>query len=290
MADLQLQLPGLSVGNDPPPQFLKWIGNKQRFARSISRILPVPAKRYIEPFVGSGAVLGAVAPTEGIAGDALKPLTDLWTMLQNDPQQILEYYQSTREAYLRDANSTYNRVLSSYNARPNPLDLLFLSRACYGGVVRFTKAGAMSTPRGPHTPIPAEKLSSRMKEWRERTKNTTFLWSDFEDTMGFAGYGDVIYCDPPYTYTQRILYGAQEFSLARLWSAIARAKAAGARVALSLDGSKKSGQVQTQFEIPEGLFERELHISCGASMLRRFQKSGENMQGEDVFDRLLLTF
>lgn len=285
-----MQLPGLTVGSDPPPQFLKWIGNKQRFARSISTILPVPTRRYIEPFVGSGAVLGAMAPVEGIAGDALKPLIDLWMMLQNNPQQILEYYQCTREAYLRDADSTYHRVLSSYNANPNPLDLLFLSRTCYGGVVRFTKAGSMSTPRGPHTPIATEKLSSRIVEWRKRIKNTTFLWSDFEETMGLAGDGDVVYCDPPYTYTQRILYGAQEFSLDRLWHTIARAKATGARVALSLDGSKKSGRVQTHFEIPKGLFERELLIRCGASMLRRFQKSGESMQGEDVLDRLLLTF
>jgi len=43
--------------------------------------------------------------------------------------------------------AAYEQVKASYNRSPNGADLLFLSRVCYGGVVRFRKAdGFMSTP------------------------------------------------------------------------------------------------------------------------------------------------
>src|SRR6266705_6369489 len=95
---------------------------------------------------------------------------------------------------------------------------------------------------------------------------------------------------PPYEYTQRILYGAQNFSLKRLWLTVEQCKSRGANVALSLDGKKKSGTVSLNFDIPPGLFEREVSIDCGGSMLRRFQKKGETMETEVVHDRLLLTW
>ena len=59
---------------------------------------------------------------------------------------------------------------------------------------------------------------------------------------------------------------------------------------LSIDGHKKSGKKIINLEIPIGLFERELLIDGGSSMLRRFQKKGSSMNGEDVRDRLLLTW
>src|SRR2546423_1628111 len=74
----------------PPKQFLKWVGNKQRFAEQIAAIFPMQYNRYIEPFVGSGAVLGAMSPHKAIAGDALKPLIDLWVLLKNEPERVYE--------------------------------------------------------------------------------------------------------------------------------------------------------------------------------------------------------
>ena len=59
--------------------------------------------------------------------------------------------------------------------------------------------------------------------------------------MDQAVAGDLVYCDPPYTHTQAILYGAQSFSLPRLFEAIERCKQRSVYVALSIDGSKQSG-------------------------------------------------
>ncbi len=281
----QLQLFALR----PPKQLLKWIGNKQRYASQIADLIP-EYNTYIEPFLGSGAVLGTVAPVSGIAGDALEPLVGIWQQLQTNSQGLLHHYTDIWHRYIEDRPTVYKQVLASYNAFPNPYDLLFLCRSCYGGVVRFTKDGRMSTPVGAHTAISPTSLKERIEAWRERVRTTTFVHADFEQTMARATKGDIVYCDPPYEYTQKILYGAQDFRLKRLWQAVEECKARDAKVMLSLDGKKKSGTVALKFDIPEGLFQREISIDCGGSMLKRFQKRGETMENEGVHDRLLLTW
>ena len=102
--------------------------------------------------------------------------------------------------------------------------------------------------------------------------------------------GDMVYCDPPYTHSQTILYGAQDFDINRLFEAIRRCKKRGVRVALSIDGTKKSGKKHCDIPIPAGLFERRILISTGSSMLRRFQMDGQTLESEVVADRLLLTY
>jgi DNA adenine methylase len=100
----------------------------------------------------------------------------------------------------------------------------------------------------------------------------------------------MVYCDPPYTHSQTILYGAQSFDLRRLFAVIGQCKARGVFVALSIDGTKRSGAVTCHLPIPKGLFEREALVNCGRSMLRRFQMNGQTLESEVVADRLLLTY
>ena len=185
----------------------------------------------------------------------------------------------------------YESIKASYNARPNAADLLFLSRSCYGGVVRFRKRdGYMSTPCGPHKPMLPETFIRIVDKWNRITTGTTLARMDYTQAMNMAREGDLIYCDPPYTCSQRILYGAQSFNLRGLFAEIRKCKARGVRVALSIDGTKKSGNAVCKVPIPEGLFEREMLVNCGGSMLKRFQMDGRTMEEEIVADRLLLTY
>jgi len=273
-------------------QLLKWIGNKQRFAHEIASYFPARFDAYYEPFLGSGAVLGALAPRRAFASDAFPPLMEIWLALSQSPERLKAWYAERWEliAHL-GKNAAYEKVKASYNAQPNGADLVFLCRACYGGVVRFRQAdGLMSTPCGPHEAISAASFSRRVDQWHERIRGTEFAVMDFEEAMDRAEPGSVVYCDPPYRATQSILYGAQGFSLERLFGAISRCKARGVCVALSLDGSKKSGGWVSQIRIPPGLFEREALVNCGRSMLRRFQMNGRTLEEEVVADRLLLTY
>ncbi len=273
-------------------QLLKWIGNKQRFAYEIANYLPATFDTYFEPFLGSGAVLATLAPRDAVASDTLVPLVEIWQTLSSTPDLLKGWYADRYALFTSgDRVTMYEQIKASYNARPNGADLLFLSRSCYGGVVRFRQAdGYMSTPIGVHNPISPESFSRRVDLWHERTKNARFLNSDFEPMMEMAQAGDVVYCDPPYSYTQAILYGAQGFSLPRLLRAITRCKERGVSVALSIDGTKRSGNMLCDIPIPDDLFEHEVTVNCGRSMLRRFQLSGATLEGEVVKDRLLLTY
>ena len=71
---------------------------------------------------------------------------------------------------------------------------------------------------------------------------------------------------------------------------IEKAKSKGVYVALSIDGNKKSGNYICDLPIPQGLFEEEIYISIGRSMLRRFQLEGQTLENELVSDRLLLNY
>ena len=273
-------------------QLLKWIGNKQRFAHNIVGFFPSKFGTYHEPFIGSGSVLATLAPAKAVGSDAFKPLAEIWQTLHKSPETLIRWYAERRAIMMSGEKvAQYEKIKASYNAHPNPADLLFLCRSCYGGVVRFRKAdGYMSTRCGVHTPIPATKFALRVGEWSRRTAGTTFLLADFEDAMSKAKAGDLVYCDPPYTDTQAILYGAQSFSLARLFRVIGECKSRGVKVALSIDGTKRSGEKICDIPVPEGLFEQEALVHCGRSMLRRFQMGGQTLEGEVVADRLLLTY
>lgn len=275
----------------PPGQLLKWVGNKQRMAEEIVSYFPDAFRAYHEPFLGSGAVLATLAPKHAHGSDAFPPLMEIWTTLKTNPQELKRWYESRWHRMMSgDKVARYEEIKASYNARPNGADLLFLCRSCYGGIVRFRKDGYMSTPCGAHQPISPHSFSGRVDEWHERLAGTAFHEVGFEEAMERASPGDLVYCDPPYTHTQAILYGAQEFSLNRLLEAISRCKKRGVFVALSIDGTKRSGGKICNLPIPPRLFEQEVYIDCGRSMLRRFQMGGRTLETEKVADRLLLTY
>jgi len=276
----------------PKSQLLKWVGNKQRFAAEIAKYFPNEINVFFEPFLGSGAISATVAPINGIGSDVFKPLIEIWTKLIDKPDELINWYERGLNL-VEDLGKgeAYKKILHSYNTNPNGCDFLFLSRTCYGGIIRFRKSdGFMSTPCGVHNPIPLESFIKRVKEWRARVKNMQFLNIDYTEAFDLSRAGDFIYCDPPYSHSQSILYGAQDFKLLELFNKIQIAKENGVKIALSIDGNKKSGNYVCDLEIPQGLFEQEIMINCGKSMLRRFQMEGETLENEQVFDRLLLTY
>ncbi|MCO5109577.1 MAG: Dam family site-specific DNA-(adenine-N6)-methyltransferase [Burkholderiaceae bacterium] len=285
-------VPALDGSRPFRTQLLKWVGNKQKQADEIIKHFPGQFGTYFEPFLGSGGVLGVLAPRSAVASDAFAPLIEIWQTLHRNKEELKQQY-AQRHALIAKLGkkAAYEGVLASYNARPNGADLLFLCRTCYGGVVRFRKNdGFMSTPVGAHHPVPPESFEKRVDLWHARTQGTRFVHQDFAVSMSEARRGDLVYCDPPYADSQAILYGAQAFSLQRLFDSIVECKARGVYVALSIDGTKYSGRKVCDIPIPNGLFEREVFVSVGRSMLKRFQMNGLSLEDHVVHDRLLLTF
>ena len=276
----------------PNGQLLKWIGNKHRMAAEIVSYFPKDYREYREPFLGSGAVLATLCPKRAVGSDSFPPLMEIWQALKQRPEQLKRWYRERWEQMVADDKiQTYERIKASFNARPNGADFVFLARSCYGGVIRFRKIdGYMSTPCGAHHPISPATFADRVDKWRERIRGAAFVQMEYPKSLTETRCGDLVYCDPPYSKSQAILYGAQDFDLKHLLELIASCKRRGVRVALSIDGSKKSGSMVSDLPIPSGLFEREVFINAGRSMLKRFQMSGQSLERHVVADRLLLTY
>lgn len=283
------------------PQLLKWIGNKNKYADEIISLMPDDINNYIEPFLGSGAILANLVNknmtsekklyNSALGADILQPLIGIFNEVKNNPDHISDYYEQVITEFKKERQETYLKVRERFNISKSPLDFLILTRTCYSGVIRFRKSdGYMSTPIGPHNPIPPEKFKERVQIWNKLLEDVTIIESDYRKTIDMATEGDLIYCDPPYTHSQGILYGAQDFNINELWESLRGAKSRGARIMLSINGTKKSKKENIGIDIPYDIFQRYVYINCGISMINRLQKEGENMIDENVHDMLLFSW
>ena len=283
------------------PALLKWIGNKQRFAETIISYMPETFNNYYEPFLGSGAVLAKLLHNDAtqlfphfqraFGSDVLPFLIDIFKITKENPVDLARYYRNEITEYYEDPENKYREIQTRFNENHNPYDFCLLSRTCYSGVIRFRKAdGFMSTPGGPHKPISPETFEKRVEQWHELLQKATFSCRSFIETMEYPQEGDVVYCDPPYTHSQSIIYGAQDFDIETLWKKIGECKDRGVKVILSINGMKDSQKTDISITPPEGLFERKFFVNCGTSMIDRLQNTGKKMRNKNVDDQLLLSW
>lgn len=283
------------------PSLLKWVGNKQKCAEFIVANMPRKFNNYYEPFLGSGAVMAELLNHDAKAlfpkfehaycSDILPFLIDLFELSKTAPEKLSDYYRDYVMQYHAHPDETYNAIQMQFNVNPNPYDFLLLSRTCYSGIIRFRKSdGHMSTKRGLHNPISPNSFNERLYQWHKLIQKTTFTCENFTDAMQKPTDGDVVYCDPPYTHSQSILYGAQNFDINELWDSIQACKDRGVKVMLSINGTKNNKQTDISVTPPNGLFVRQLSVTCGTSMIDRLQNQGKEMRNKIVHDQLLLTW
>jgi DNA adenine methylase len=194
---------------DPP---LSWPGGKRKHAEAlVERVLQhlQPSGRYIEPFLGAGAVALAMPPgTPMILGDACLPLGHLWWWLQREPEAISEYAAgyglvmnntgwNTRERYGLLRKEHKAEPFSVTDWRPSAR-FLWLMRACFNGIYRENKDGVFNVPWGARERI-AMPTAADLRAIADHIATADIRpgW-DFEDVMTEARPGDVIFTDPPY--------------------------------------------------------------------------------------------
>lgn len=298
---MRLQTISYNVELELIPALLKWIGNKQRSAEMIISYMPQKFRNYYEPFLGSGAVMAELLNADSkmlfphferaYGSDILPFLVDIFNITKEDPTALSDYYRKEITDYYQDPICKYNEIRDRFNENHNPFDFVLLSRTCYSGVIRFRKGdGYMSTPRGPHNPISPQSFEGRILLWNSLLQKAFFSCESFIESMKKPQEGDVVYCDPPYTHSQSIIYGAQDFSIETLWKMISDCKQRGAKVMLSINGMRDSMKKDISVTPPDGLFERKLFVNCGTSMIDRLQNSGKEMKDKKVDDQLLLTW
>ncbi len=180
--------------------FLKWAGGKSQLLKQFEPLFPKPDsyKRYIEPFVGGGAVFFYLQPREAIIADLNKDLINAYKVLKNHATEIiktLEHYQQnhSKDFFLKIRNEYNADELDNINKAAH---LIYLNKACFNGLYRVNKKGEFNVPFGQHKKftVNEEGLSAASR----LLKHAKIENSGFEDILEYAKKGDFVYFDPPY--------------------------------------------------------------------------------------------
>jgi DNA adenine methylase len=94
--------------------FIRWQGNKSRYIKYLLPHIPSDYDRYIEPFVGSGAIFLHIMPTKWIINDLNADLINTWLQIKKNTQLIVKYlllFQKQIQSLNREEQLKYVRVL-----------------------------------------------------------------------------------------------------------------------------------------------------------------------------------
>ena len=185
--------------------FIRYPGGKQRFVNFICGFLPSSNAirgRFVEPFVGSGAVFFALSPSCALLADINPVLTELYKGLRDYPLKIWEIFRnfpSTKEAYYHIRDGQEKGDLPFRAAKT-----LYLNRTCFKGMWRQNSNGKFNVGYGGQDRrwvINKDTLLTVSKYLKRAEIRTC----DFEDTINSCNDTDFLFIDPPYLPGKREL-------------------------------------------------------------------------------------
>ena len=176
--------------------FLKWAGGKRWLFESGQFSLPEFKGRYIEPFLGGGAVFFEARPKKALLSDTNGRLIELYTVIRDQPE---EFERLLRQHAASHSKDYYYEVRSEFLDKPvtRAAQFMYLNRTCWNGLYRENKKGQFNVPIGTKQTVifPDDDF----KAWSRVLKNATLVQQDFEITIEMARIGDFLFVDPPYT-------------------------------------------------------------------------------------------
>jgi len=190
-----------------PP--IKTQGIKTRLVRFILSNISWDGKgKWIEPFLGSGVILFNVQPERALVNDINPHIINLYQMIYDgrlSPDEVRSYLLSEGKKLSSYGEDYYYVVRERFNKNGDPLDFLFLNRACYNGLIRFNSKGEFNVPfcREPNRFSEAyvSKVVNRIAQIQRimQGKEWEFRVGDWEECVMHVEEDDFVYFDPPYT-------------------------------------------------------------------------------------------
>lgn len=231
----QIALPVSSRNSDESTlPFLKWAGGKRWLAPRINDVVKSINGKYIEPFLGGGAIFFALRPTNALLSDANEDLINAYIAIRDDPQKVFELLKAHHRAHCAE----YFYKIREYRPREKyhkAARFIYLNRTCWNGLYRVNLAGTFNVPIGTKS-----NVLMASDDWPAVSKllcSAEITSQDFEVAIDTAGQGDLVFADPPYTVKHNlngfIKYNNALFSWddqIRLRDALMRAKKRGARI------------------------------------------------------------
>lgn len=157
--------------------------------------------RYLEPFVGSGALYFHLRPEKAVLSDLNWDVINLFEQVRDSPhllhKQLLDIS--------RD-KETYLRIRAGFGDEKDPLSravsMLYLNRNCFNGLFRTNKSGKFNVPyasaRRGENPSLEDIMACSVQ-----LKSALIIHGDFcEILLEHVQEDDFVYLDPPYVMSQ----------------------------------------------------------------------------------------
>ena len=199
--------------------FVKWAGGKGSLIPQLNNFYPYELKngiieRYIEPFVGGGAVLIDILQKydvqEAYAFDInidlinsynviKRNVEDLITNLKQMETEYLQLEQEERKNYFYNKRDEYNNYTLKENEQniQRAAQFIYLNRTCFNGLYRVNKAGKFNVPMGSHK-NPTICDEENLRNLSKLIQKVQFQYGDYKRSMEYVTENTFVYFDPPY--------------------------------------------------------------------------------------------
>jgi DNA adenine methylase len=197
--------------------FLKWAGGKTQLITDIEKALPKEFTSqkftYVEPFVGSGAILFWILNNfpnveKAVVNDINADLTNAYKIIAAKPKELIslltqfekEYHaidllEEQKKAYFYDKRDLFNT--RSTNTTTQAALFIFLNRTCFNGLFRVNRSNGFNVPIGSYKK-PMICDADNIYVVSEVLQRVEILTGDYQDTLNYAERPALFYFDPPY--------------------------------------------------------------------------------------------
>lgn len=198
--------------------FLKWAGGKGQLINAISAHLPNMDNidTYIEPFIGSGAVMFWIISRypnirRVVINDLNTELVNLYQSIKFDVEGLIKELkaldsdykarptQEERSEYYYQIRTEYNSrdlVSSDRNIRLAAL-FIFLNRTCFNGLYRVNGKNLFNVPFGKYA-NPKICDEDNLRNDSKLLQKVEILNGDYAATIEYISDRSFYYLDPPY--------------------------------------------------------------------------------------------
>lgn len=187
------------------PKFVKWAGGKGQLLEQFKPLFPKKIDRYLEPFVGSGAVFFYIMqkykPKEVILSDTNEELMITYKVIKEDVERLIvelkqhsEYHKVEGKKYYLTIRATDPKLLPELERAAR---FIYLNKTCFNGLYRVNSKGKFNVPMGQYK-NPDIIQEDKLRRASKLLQGVTLKIMSFERIVNLAKEGDFVYFDPPY--------------------------------------------------------------------------------------------
>ena len=191
------------MSNSSVAPFVKWAGGKRQLLPQIKERMPEKYNSYFEPFVGGGAVIFELLPTNALINDINKALINAYRQICNAPEAFLAAVKQLDEAMWEDGKKYYYSLREHYNDKLMKAEydvelaalFVFINKHCFNGLYRVNGKGLFNVPYNNSRRTSVDE--SIIMEVSRYLQGITIMDGDFEEACEGAGQGDFVFIDSP---------------------------------------------------------------------------------------------